>query len=153
MLARSSLNPSGALKQFGLFFAMFAAAVVLATLAAMFSANPGDRRLEGMPYDRATETTASGVVAEIQEFLCPCSGSNPGIHLLLRTTEGTMQVHVAETNYLRNHGISFVKGDQVEVVGARARHKGREVLLAREVMRGGQRIVFRDAQGQPLGTR
>ncbi len=45
MLARSSFNPASALKQFGLFFAMFAAAVILATIAAMISANPGRGRL------------------------------------------------------------------------------------------------------------
>jgi hypothetical protein len=150
MLARSSINPSSALKQFGLFFAMFAAAVILATIAAMISANPGRRVLDSMLYDRAAETTASGVVTEVQEFLCPCSGSNPGTHLLLQTAEGSMQVHVADAQYLRTRGVSFMKGDQIQAVGARVRHKGREVLLAREVMRGGQKIIFRDAQGQPL---
>ncbi len=106
-----------------------------------------------MLYDRAAETTASGVVTEIQEFLCPCSGSNPGTHLLLQTAEGTVQVHVADAQYLRTRGVSFIKGDQVQVVGARVRHKGREVLLAREVLRGGQKTVLRDAQGQPLWAR
>ncbi len=64
-----------------------------------------------------------------------------------------MQVHVADAQYLRTRGASFIKGDQVQVVGARVRQKGREVLLAREVLRGGQKIVFRDAQGQPLWAR
>ncbi len=66
MFARSSsINPSSALKQFGLFFAMFAAAVVLATITAMISANPGSRRLEGMVYDRGSERAISGVVTGI----------------------------------------------------------------------------------------
>jgi len=102
-------------------------------------------------YDFATETTVRGVVQEVQEFNCPVSG-NLGTHLIVQTANGPIQVHVAPERFLRGNGLSFAKGDQVEIVGARFNYKGADTLIARKISRGNETFAFRKTSGKPVWT-
>ena len=101
-------------------------------------------------YDPAAEATVSGVIEEIKEFQCPVSGTM-GYHLVLKSGDQLVMVHVAASKFLRDYEISFAKGEQVEVIGAKTKlDNGEEGILAREVRRGQNTYAFRDKAGQPL---
>ncbi len=103
-------------------------------------------------YDPATETTVSGVVTEVSDFACPVSEGEMGAHLMLQTAKGVVQVHLAPARIMRGQKLSFAPGDQLQVVGSRARMLGRSDFIAREIKRGNETLIFRDPKGKLLLT-
>lgn len=99
-------------------------------------------------YNVTPEMSVRGVVEDIQEFYCPISGDE-GTHLMLRTENGAIPVHVAPGRFLRGNGLSFAKGDQIEVVGSEVNYKGAAALIARKITRGNETFAFRTPSGRP----
>lgn len=154
-----------------------AAGIVLASLLVLPLAwtqqGPGPGRQTRM-YNPANETTIKGTIQEVKTVRGR-HGWN-GTHLTLRvknrvtdvreniengkvvseetTREGrTVDVHLGPATFLKDKGFSFAKGDQIEVTGATARLGGSEALIAREVRKGDETLVLRDAQGIPKWSR
>ena len=100
-------------------------------------------------YNAATEVKVEGVVEEVQQFWCPINGDE-GIHLMLRTDSGILQVHVAPRRFLQGNGVSFSKGDQIAVVGSTVTYEGHDAMIARKITRGDQTFAFRQPDGTPL---
>jgi hypothetical protein len=100
-------------------------------------------------YSTSNEGVLQGVVQDVQEFYCPISGDE-GTHLLVKTANGNLQVHVAPTRFLRDKKLSFSKGDQIQVVGSRIIYNGHEALIARTVTRGNETLGFREPNGKPM---
>ena len=100
-------------------------------------------------YEASDEVTVQGVVQDVQQFYCPISG-DVGTHLIVKTDNGTVQVHVAPTRFLRNNNLSFSTGDQIQVVGSRIIYQGHEAIIARATTRAGQTVAFRQPGGHPL---
>lgn len=103
-------------------------------------------------YNSANEVTTKGVVQEIQEFDCPVSEGELGSHLLLKTDDGVLQVHLAPVRIMSGQNLHFAPGDQIEVVGAKVRLMGENGLIAREITRGNESYIFRDREGKLLLT-
>lgn len=121
---------------------------VLATLPAYAQGRgPGS----GPIYDPSTEATIKGTVAEVQQH----AGRRgwEGTHLLLNTEAGNLEVHLGPSNYIAQHQFSFVKGDQVEVVGSRVTLQGTEALIARQIVKDGKTLALRNERGLPLWSR
>lgn len=101
-------------------------------------------------YDPAKEVTIKGVVEEVKDFQCPVSGGM-GAHLIVKTDKGLVTVHLALSKFLSFYGFNFAKGDQVEIVGVKAKVGDDEnAILARQIERGNQTLTFRDKAGKPL---
>lgn len=101
-------------------------------------------------YDSANEVTIKGVVQEVKDFQCPVSGGM-GAHLVVKTDKGTVTVHLALRKFLSEYGLSFAKGDEIEVTGIKAKVGDDEnAILARKIERGNQTFTFRDKNGKPL---
>lgn len=100
-------------------------------------------------YNASNEVTVQGAVQDVQEFYCPISGDE-GTHLMLRTEDGVLQVHVAPRRFLRGNNLSFSKGDEIQVVGSRVIYEGHDALIARTVVRGSQTMAFRKPNGKPV---
>jgi hypothetical protein len=47
-------------------------------------------------------------------------------------------------------GISFSKGDEIAITGSKVKQEGAEVILAREMIRGTDTLMFRDNKGNPV---
>jgi hypothetical protein len=99
-------------------------------------------------YNAANEAVLSGVVQEFQKFPCPVSEGEEGGHLLLKTDESVVRVHLAPGRILRSQNITFAPGDKISVVGAKFRFQGSNDLIAREVTRGNENFIFRDHSGK-----
>ena len=101
-------------------------------------------------YDIGNEVTVKGVVQEVKDFQCPVS-SGKGAHLVVKTEKGPVTVHHALTKFLSEYGFGFAKGDEVQIIGAKAKVGDDEnAILARQVERGNQTFTFRDKKGKPL---
>jgi hypothetical protein len=90
-----------------------------------------------------------GEVLEIKNYDCPISGTMGG-HLTLQTTQGPVEVHLAPAAFLAEYGISFAKGDRVEILGNKVTFHDQPALLARKVFRAQSEYTLRDAKGNPL---
>jgi len=101
-------------------------------------------------YNFADEVTIKGVVQEVKDFQCPVSGGM-GAHLIIKTDKGLVTVHLALSKFLSDYGFGFAKGDEVAVIGVRAKVGDDEnAILARQIERGNQTFTFRDKAGKPL---
>jgi hypothetical protein len=103
-------------------------------------------REKPLAYDPATEATVAGTVKEVQEFWCPLSDDR-GLHLVLKTDNGDVLIHIAQARFLRRQDISFRAGDKVQVLGSKVKS---DTYIARQVNRGSETFFFRDPQGKPL---
>ncbi len=143
-----SSNP---LKECGMFLVLLVCILAIGMLIAMFRTYPELRSPAAwLPYDVAAETRVPGVVEVVQEFPCPWSGTENGLHLVLKTERGTVYVHAGDAKFLRAHRAIFNRGDRIEVVGQKLSVGREEALIARELNRGGTRFAVRDVQGKPL---
>jgi DNA/RNA endonuclease YhcR with UshA esterase domain len=101
-------------------------------------------------YDLSKEVTIKGVVEEVKDFKCPASGGM-GAHLVVKTDKGLVTVHLALSKFLSEYGFAFAKGDEVQIVGVKAKVGDDEnAILARQIERGNQTFTFRDKSGKPL---
>jgi hypothetical protein len=76
-----------------------------------------------------------------------------GTHIILKTEEENIEVHLGPTAFVTRSGFTFAKGDQIEVVGSRTKLGDADVLLAREVQKDSKTLVLRDANGIPRWSR
>ena len=126
-----------------------AAAVLLVVVLSSI----GPRQQKGAPaYNVAGETVVTGVVQDTKEFFCPVS-DDQGMHLVLRTQQGDLLVHVAPARFLRGLGVRFNPRDELAIVGTRIHYQGQDALLAREIRRGSEVLIVRDSQGHPVWNR
>jgi hypothetical protein len=51
---------------------------------------------------------------------------------------------------MHEYELVFTAGDEIEVRGSRVRVEAADALLAREVIRGADTFLFRDASGKPV---
>ena len=100
-------------------------------------------------YDLTTEVHVKGVVVDTIDYQCPVSGGM-GAHLVVKTQDSTIEVHLAPTKFVKQYQLNLKRGDNVEIVGTRILFEGKDAMLARQVIRGEETFVFRDAGGNPI---
>lgn len=100
-------------------------------------------------YNPATLETITGEVIGIEQTV-PMKRMNRGIALVVKTGKETATVHLGPTWYLERLDATIVKGDQVEIKGARTTLAGQPIILAAEVKKGDNILILRDAEGIPV---
>jgi DNA/RNA endonuclease YhcR with UshA esterase domain len=131
---------------YGMVFAVVVICVVLLILGVNFH-----RPVSGQGaalYNPAEEITVKGVVREVQEFDCPVSEGELGSHVMLKTSDGTWQVHLAPVRVMAGQKLTFAPGDQLQVIGSKIKVNGTKGVIAREVVRGNETYTFRDPSGK-----
>jgi hypothetical protein len=108
----------------------------------------------GPRYDTGTEATVTGTVAATEQIAESGRGRGRrglgGTHLSLKTSTGTLNVHLGPTAYLTAQKISVATGDRLEIVGSRVTVDNESVIVAKSVKKGDQTWTLRDAAGLPL---
>ena len=99
-------------------------------------------------YDPAREVTVKGVVGEEQDFSCPVSEGEIESHLILKTDDGAVQLHLAPGRIMRSHQLHFAAGDQISVVGSQVRIFSKDDIIVRTITLGNEEFVFRDKAGK-----
>jgi len=107
----------------------------------------------GLPYNRhydpATVRTLKGEVIWMKK-LVPADGMADGLHLLLKTRDESIPVHLGPLWFLERQDFSLAAGDVVEVVGSRVTFEGMPALIATEVKKGDNVLRLREPGGFPL---
>ena len=102
----------------------------------------------GPAYDLGTETKVKGTIEEVK--LPPKGNSKDVAHLLVKSGSETFDVYLCPKAFLDDMGVSFSKGDEIGLTGSRVKQGEGEWILAREVVRGADTLVLRDAKGNPV---
>jgi hypothetical protein len=97
-------------------------------------------------FDPTTVATFKGEVAAVAQM----GPAGMGLHLQLKTADGTMAVHLGPAWYLQAKGVAVAVGDAVEIVGSRITFDGQPALIAQSIVKGSQTLALRDAQGFPM---
>jgi len=109
---------------------------------------PGAVASGGMPrYDKKTETTLKGPILEVKLVETP--GGVQGTHFLLKQGQQTIEVFAGPSVYLTGQGMTFAKGEAVEVIGSKVQVAGIPALLARQIKKGDKTLALRDETGFP----
>jgi len=100
-------------------------------------------------YDRSTETKVKFTVAELK--LIPPDGPKPIAYLLQKpgSDKETLEIYLCPKKFLDDIGVAFKADDSIEVTGSKVKQDGTDMILAREVVKGGETLTFRFQDGKP----
>lgn len=101
-------------------------------------------------YDLSKEINVKGWVEEVKQV--PGAKDELGVLLMVKTGSETVEVRLCPESVLKEFEVSFAKGDQVEITGARLKLDDKEIVLVRQIVRGNSTLVLRDKQGAPVWT-
>ena len=124
---------------------MFPAAALLCT-APLFAQKTQDT--SPPKYDVHTEMKMKGAVEEVK--LPPKGSEKEAVHLLVKTGTETVDVYLCPKSFLDDMGVSFDKGDEIAIIGSKAKQGEADLILAREVVKGTDTLVLRDEKGNPV---
>jgi hypothetical protein len=54
---------------------------------------------------------------------------------------------------LADKNFTFAKGDPIEIIGSNVKIDGADVVIAREIIKGGKTLTLRNAQGVPVWSK
>ena len=109
-------------------------------------AHPDDGNLP--KYDLHTETKTKGVVDEVKLF--PLGTRKDFTELIIKSGDDMVHIYVCPKPFSEEMGVSFSKGDEVVVTGSKVKQETSDVILARELVRGTDTLLFRDDKGKPV---
>lgn len=102
----------------------------------------------GRMYDPNTVETIAGEVTKV-DYVTPLKGMAQGVHLLLKTDQGMVHVHLGPAWYVENQDVKIAPKDRVEVKGSRVTIQGTPAVIAAEVRKGDEVLALRDDSGMP----
>ncbi len=101
-----------------------------------------------LKYDLRTETKTKGVVEEVN--LLPLGTRKDFTELIIKNGEDKVHIYVCPKPFQEEMGISFSKGDEIAATGSKVKQEASDVILAREVVKGTDTLLFRDDKGNPV---
>ena len=130
-------------------FTFFVASGSLAQMATSRGAGP---RPGGRMYDPKTVETLSGQVVSVQRVAGKGRGRGGavGLHLVLKTPNEEISVHLGPDWYMKEHGWKVAPHDMIEVRGSRVTLQGKPAIVAAEIKQGEQSLKLRNDQGAPV---
>lgn len=99
-------------------------------------------------YDVQTETKIKGTVEDVK--MPPAASKKEAVHLVLKSGTDTIDVYLCPKSFLDDMGMDFGKGDELSITGSKVKQADAELVLAREVVKGNNTFVLRDAKGNPV---
>jgi hypothetical protein len=99
-------------------------------------------------YDLLTEMKTKGVIEEVNQL--SVGTRKDFTELILKNGEDKVHIYVCPQPFQTEMGISFTKGDQIAVTGSKVKQEAVEIILAREMVRGTDTLMFRDGKGKPV---
>jgi len=109
-------------------------------------AQPDDGSLP--KYDLHTETKTKGVVDEVN--LLPLGTRKDFTELIIKSGDDKLHIYVCPKPFQEEMGISFSKGEEIAVTGSKVKQETLDVILARELVKGSDTLLFRDDKGKPV---
>lgn len=82
--------------------------------------------------------------------LLPLGTRKDFTELIVQSGDDKVHIYVCPKPFQEEMGISFSKGDQIAVTGSKVKQEGSDVILARELVKGQDTVLFRDDKGSPV---
>ncbi|MGA8440784.1 MAG: hypothetical protein WB762_31620 [Candidatus Sulfotelmatobacter sp.] len=103
----------------------------------------------GLPkYDLPAETTKTEGVAE-EVNLLPVGTRKDITELIIKSGDDRVHIYVRPKPFQEDMDIRFSKGDEIAVTGSRVKQEASDLMLARELVKGTDTLMFRDDKGNP----
>lgn len=99
-------------------------------------------------YDLHTETKTDGVIDEVNQL--SIGGRKDFTELIIKRGDDKLHIYVCPKPFQDEVGLSLSKGDKVEVTGSKVKQDASEVILARQMVKGTDTLMFRDDKGNPV---
>ena len=99
-------------------------------------------------YDVHAEVKTKGEIDEVN--LRSVGTRKDFTELIIKNGDEKIHIYVCPKPFEEEMGIGFSKGDQIAVTGSKVKHEGAEVILARELVKGEDTLLFRDSKGAPV---
>ena len=99
-------------------------------------------------YDLQTETKIKGVIDEVN--LLSVGTRKDFTELIIKNGDDKAHIYLSPKPFQEEMGISFTKGDQIAVTGSKVKQEALDVILARELVKGTDTLMFRDDKGKPV---
>jgi hypothetical protein len=99
----------------------------------------------GPKYDLHAEAKIKGTVDEVK--LPPKGSEKEIVHLLVKNGPETMDVYLCPKSFMDEMGMDFNQGDEITLTGSKVKQGETDLVLAREVVKGNNTFLLRDAKG------
>jgi hypothetical protein len=99
-------------------------------------------------YDFQTETKTDGVIDEVNQL--SVGKRKDFTELIIKRGDDKLHIYVCPKPFQDEVGLSLNKGDRVEVTGSKVKQDASEVILARQLVKGTDTLMFRDDKGKPV---
>lgn len=99
-------------------------------------------------YDSQTETKAKGVIEEIKTFTV--GKRTDYTEAIVKSGDNKIEIYLSPKAYQDEMGVNFAKGDEISVTGSKVKEEDASVILAREIVKGTDTLMFRDDKGKPV---
>ena len=120
--------------------------LLVVTPALSQKTQPDDHSLP--KYDSHTEMKTKGAVEEVN--VLPLGARKDFIELVVKSGGDKIHIFVCPKTFQDEMGISFSKGDEIGITGSKVKQEESDVILAREIVKGTDTLVFRDDKGTPV---
>ena len=97
-------------------------------------------------YDTSTETKMK---ATVEELKLPAKPQEIA-HLMVKIGADTVDVYLCPKSFLDDMGMTYSKGDEIGILGAKVKQGEADLILAREVAKGTETLILRDNKGNPV---
>ena len=101
----------------------------------------------GVPYDLKTELKIKGIVDDVK--LVGTDAKTRVTRLVMKSGDESNEFYVCPASFLGDMGVSFAKGDELEITGSKVKHDATEEILVRKIVKGNDTLVLRDEKGKP----
>jgi hypothetical protein len=103
----------------------------------------------GLPkYDLQSETKIKGVIDAVN--LLSVGTRKDFTELIIKSGDDSTHIYLCPKPFQEEMGMSFTKGDQIAVTGSKVKQDASDVILARELVKGTDTLMFRDDKGKPV---
>ena len=99
-------------------------------------------------YDLQTEAKTTGVIEEVN--LLPFGTRKDFTELIVKSGEDKVHIYLCPKPYQEEMGMSFSKGDEIAVTGSKVKQEAADVILARQLVKGTDTLLFRDDKGNAV---
>jgi hypothetical protein len=113
------------------------------------SGNWGPGTQYGRLYNPQTMESISGKVASV-DTITPIKGMSSGVHLMLKTDNETISVHLGPAWYIQRQDMKIAPGDKIDITGSRITLQGEPAIIAAEVKKENEILKLRDESGLPV---
>jgi hypothetical protein len=100
-------------------------------------------------YTIGSVATVSGVVQSVYQDTPP-GVRIQAIYLNLKTDAESIPVQLGPESFIQKLTTKFEEGDKIEVTGAKVTVERKTMMLAAQVRKGAETIVFRNSSGVPV---